>query len=258
MQLELLAESVHDTLELHLGIDLGRFARFDFVLRPVQHRLELPDLRQFEATTHDHLHHRLAQSDKVRLIKEHFGPRLDECEDHVDQFRGGRVTPVIILEGAQHHANDLDPEELLGVMEASLKKFRQIVVLRGAYQARYVGARQRTGSGVQVIQQNSESLWIELDDVELKIFMFINGGSNFNMLLIQSILYFSVNLENPFQSFPSVPRYVLIVDVSLTSVCANLALSTFCASAQTLSRGTANDWAALSLSFASLSVKDDV
>lgn len=55
-------------------------------------------------------------------------------------------------------------------MEASLKKFRQVVVLRGAYQTRYVAARQRTRSGVQVVQQNSESLWIEFDDVKLKIF----------------------------------------------------------------------------------------
>lgn len=110
------------------------------MLRPVQHRLELLDLRQFEATAHDHLHHRLAQSDEVRVVKKQFGPRLDECEDHVDQFRGGRVTPVVILEGAQHHADDLDPEELLGVMEASLKEFRQIVVLRGADQTRYIAA----------------------------------------------------------------------------------------------------------------------
>lgn len=144
------------------------------MLRPAQHRLELLDLRQFEATAHDHLHHRFAQSDEVRMVKEHFRPRLNECEDHVDQFRGGCVTPVVILEGAQHHADDLDPEELFGVMEASLKKLWQVIVLCGAYQTRYVAARQRTRSGVQIVQQNSESLWIELDDVKLKIFICIN------------------------------------------------------------------------------------
>lgn len=56
MQLEVPAEPVHDALELHLGIDFGRFG-FDSVLRPVQHGLELLDLRQFEATAHNHLHH---------------------------------------------------------------------------------------------------------------------------------------------------------------------------------------------------------
>lgn len=46
-----------------------------------------------------------------------------------------------------------------------------------------------------------------------------------------------------------------IMEISITSVCASFALSTFCASAQTLSLGTANELAPLSFSFVSLSIK---
>ena len=72
-------------------------------------------------------------------------------------------------------------------MKACLKKFWQVIVLRGAYQTRYVAARQRTGSSMQIIQQNSESLWIELDDVKLKIFV-----SFIEELKLQSIVDFEI------------------------------------------------------------------
>lgn len=48
--------------------------------------------------------------------------------------------------------------------------------------------------------------------------------------------------------------YIYINLLIFTSVCANFALSTFCASAQTLNLGTANCCAAFSFSFASLSI----
>lgn len=54
------------------------------------------------------------------------------------------------------------------MVEAGLQQLGQVVVLRGADQPRDVGAGERAGARVQVVQQKPEGLRVELDDVELE------------------------------------------------------------------------------------------
>lgn len=168
VQFQVSAESLHDALELDLRVDLARLPVLDPVLRPLEHRLELLDLAHLQSPAHDHLNHRLAQREEVRILEQLVSSGLDEREDHVDQLRGGRVSPTVVLQRAQHHAHDLDPQELLRVVETRLQKLRQVVVLRRADQTRNVAAGQRAGARLQVVEQNLERLRVELDDVELR------------------------------------------------------------------------------------------
>lgn len=167
VKLEIAAQSLHDTLELDIGVDV-RGLGLNAVFRPAEHRLELLDLDDLEAAAHDQLHHGFAEGEEVRILEELEGSRLDERHDHVDELGGRGVAPVVVLEGAQHHAHDLDAQELLRVVEAGLQQLRQVVVLGCADQARDTAARQRTRARVQIIQQDAERLRIEFYDVELK------------------------------------------------------------------------------------------
>ena len=63
-----------------------------------------------------------------------------------------------------HHA---DPDELLGVVEAGLQQFREVVVLGGADESGDGEAVEGARAGVQVRQQHAERVPVELDDVEL-------------------------------------------------------------------------------------------
>lgn len=137
------------------------------MLRPTQHRLELLDLSDLEAPAHDHLHHRLAQRQKVGILEQLVRPGLDEREDHIDQLRGGRITPAIVLQRAQHHADYLRSQELFRVVETRLKEVRKVEVFCRADQTWYVAAGQRAGACVEIVQKNPERLRVELDDVEL-------------------------------------------------------------------------------------------
>lgn len=55
------------------------------------------------------------------------------------------------------------PKELFGMMEASLQEFRQVVMLGGTYEAWYRSTRQRTTARVQVVQEDSKRIRVELD-----------------------------------------------------------------------------------------------
>ena len=64
-----------------------------------------------------------------------------------------------------HHA---DPDELLGVVEAGLQQFREVVVLGGADESGDGEAVERARPRVQVRQQHAERLAVELDHAELQ------------------------------------------------------------------------------------------
>ena len=64
--------------------------------------------------------------------------------------------------------HDVDPKVLLGVVEACLHEFRQIIVLGSADKARDVGAGQGAGAGVQVVEQDAQGVCLELYYRELE------------------------------------------------------------------------------------------
>ena len=65
------------------------------------------------------------------------------------------------------HAHHADPDELLGVVEAGLQQFREVVVLCRADESGDGEAVERARAGVQVRQQHAEGVTVELDHVEL-------------------------------------------------------------------------------------------
>lgn len=55
-----------------------------------------------------------------------------EDDDHVDEFGGGCVAPVVVLQGVQHRAHEFRAQELLGMVEAGLEQIGKVVMLGGA------------------------------------------------------------------------------------------------------------------------------
>lgn len=129
-------------MKLHKG------GKTHFILRPRQHRFELPDLRYLEVAAHDHLHHALAEIEKVFGYEKRISSRLDKGQYHIDEFTCWRVSPVVILQWDEHGTDDFDTKKLFGMMEARLKQLRKVVVLGSTDESRNCLTRERTTSGV--------------------------------------------------------------------------------------------------------------
>lgn len=118
------------------------------VLRPRQHRLEFAHFRYLQVSAHDHLHHALAEAEKVWCLKQGICSGLHESQNHINKLGCWRIAPIVVLQRHEHGADDVDAQELLGVVEAGLQQLGQVVVLGGANQARNGLTRERAAAGM--------------------------------------------------------------------------------------------------------------
>lgn len=136
--------------------------------RPSQHNLELVNFWDVKLSANNGLKHGFGQFQELLPVEEGDCPGVDELENHVDEFGGGGVAPVVVLKYVQHGTHHRKSKVLFGMMEAGLHQFGQVVVLGGADEAGDGLAAERTGTTVQVVNEQLERVAVELDYVKLE------------------------------------------------------------------------------------------